>query len=138
MLTRLSIFQLMNPLKVFFHKSHQKWIFTLIKLIHFSISRFILRMMTIMMGTVYPLLIVTISSQKNFAMQNLTPRNLFSVLHLNIHSIQKHIETLQILLLTLESQDFEFDIIAISESILKANSPPTVDINIENYHQPLS
>ena len=62
----------------------------------------------------------------------------FSILHLNIHSIQKHIETLQTLLLTLESKDFEFDIIAISESKLKINIPPTVDISIDNYHQPLS
>ena len=62
----------------------------------------------------------------------------FSILHLNIHSIQKHIETLQTLLLTLESRDFEFDVIAISESKLKLNSPPTVDISIDNYHQPLS
>ena len=62
----------------------------------------------------------------------------FSILHLNIHSIQKHIETLQTLLLTLESENFEFDILAISESKLKINVPPTVDINIDNYHPPLS
>ena len=40
----------------------------------------------------------------------------FSILHLNIHSIQLHIESLQTLLLSLESDNFEFDIVAISES----------------------
>ena len=52
----------------------------------------------------------------------------FSILHLNIHSIQKHIESLRTLLLSPESNNFEFDIIAISESKLKVNSPPTVSI----------
>ena len=64
--------------------------------------------------------------------------NCFSILHLNIHSIQKHIETLQTLLLTLESENFEFDIIAVSESKLKSNIAPAVSIDIVNYHQPLS
>ena len=64
--------------------------------------------------------------------------NCFSILHLNIHSIQKHIETLQTLLLTLESGNFEFDIIAVSESKLKSNIAPAVSIDIVNYHQPLS
>jgi hypothetical protein len=40
----------------------------------------------------------------------------FSVLHLNIHSIQLHIDSLKTLMLSLESDDFEFDIVAISES----------------------
>ena len=62
----------------------------------------------------------------------------FSVLHLNIHSIQKHIESLRTLLLILESKDFEFDIIAISESKLIKNSHPIIDINIQNYHKPMS
>lgn len=62
----------------------------------------------------------------------------FSMLHLNIHSITKHIETLQTLLLTLESKDFEFDIIAISESKIKLNSLPIVNVCIDNYHEPLS
>ena len=39
----------------------------------------------------------------------------FSILHLNIHSIQKHIGELRILLRAL---DYKFDIIAISESKL--------------------
>ena len=39
----------------------------------------------------------------------------FSILHFNIHSIQKHIESLMTLLLILESDIFECDVIAISE-----------------------
>ena len=63
----------------------------------------------------------------------------FSILHFNIHSIQKHIDSLCTLLLTLENDSFQFDIIAISESKLTKSSPkPQVDISIENYHFPES
>ena len=62
----------------------------------------------------------------------------FSILHLNIHSIQKHIDSLRTLLLILESDKFEFDIVAISESKIMKNSPPIIDINILNYHNPIS
>ena len=55
----------------------------------------------------------------------------FSILHLNIHSIQKHIEELLIILSAL---NFEFDIIAISESKLKGE--PNVDISLQGYRQP--
>ena len=41
------------------------------------------------------------------------PSKSFSILHLNIHSIQKHIEELRI---TLNLLNFKFDIIALSES----------------------
>ena len=50
----------------------------------------------------------------------------FSILHLNIHSIQKHIDSLRTLLLTLHSDDFEFDIIAISESKIIKNIAPII------------
>ena len=55
----------------------------------------------------------------------------FSILHLNIHSIQLHIEELRILLHAL---DYEFDIIAISESKLK--NKPNIDITLPGYHTP--
>ena len=62
-----------------------------------------------------------------------------SIFHLNIHSIQKHIENLRTLLLMLESDSFQFDILAISESKIHTKSPiPKVDIRIENYHEPIS
>ena len=62
----------------------------------------------------------------------------FSTFHLNIHSIQKHIDTLRTLITSLESDQFQFDVIAISESKLKPNCEPTVDISIDNFHAPIS
>ena len=53
----------------------------------------------------------------------------FSILYLNIHSIQKHIEELQIILIAL---NFKFDIIAIPESKLKGE--PNVDIDNHIVH----
>ena len=55
----------------------------------------------------------------------------FSILHLNIHSIQRHVEELRVLLHAL---NFKFDIIAISESKLKIE--PQIDINLPGYHSP--
>ena len=55
----------------------------------------------------------------------------FSIFHLNIHSIQRHVEELRILLHAL---NFKFDIIAISESKLKCE--PQVDITLPGYHSP--
>lgn len=52
----------------------------------------------------------------------------FSVLHLNIASIEMHIEELRTMLFLL---NFKFDIIAISESKVKLNKAPSVDINID-------
>ena len=54
-----------------------------------------------------------------------------AILHLNIHSIQLHIEELRIILGTL---DYMFDSIAISESKLK--NDPKVDISLKGYHPP--
>ena len=55
----------------------------------------------------------------------------FSIFHLNIHSIQRHVEELRILLHAL---NFKFDIIAISESKLKCK--PQIDISLPGYHSP--
>ena len=59
----------------------------------------------------------------------------FSIFHLNIHSIQLHIDELKTILNLL---DFHFDILAISESKLQTNILPIVDISIEDYHSPVS
>jgi len=75
---------------------------------------------------------------EEFSNANFDSSKSFSVLHLNIHSIQKHIESLRTLLLILETKDFEFDIIAISESKLIKNITPILDITIQNYHTPIS
>ena len=55
----------------------------------------------------------------------------FSILHLNIHSIQLHIDELKSLLKMI---DHNFDIIAISESKIK--NDPTVNIEISGYKPP--
>ena len=62
----------------------------------------------------------------------------FSIFHLNIHSIQKHMDSLRSLLTTIESDDFEFDILAISESKLQKKTTPLTDISLHNYHDPIS
>ena len=54
-----------------------------------------------------------------------------SVFHLNIHSLQYHIVDLKILLSTL---DYDFDILAISETKLRKGSESTKCIDIPNYH----
>ena len=59
----------------------------------------------------------------------------FSILHLNIHSIQFHIEDLRVLLKMLK---YKFDIIAISESKLQVGSDPQVDINLTGFQNPIS
>ena len=58
----------------------------------------------------------------------------FSVLHLNIHSLQFHIEELRIALLTL---NLKFDFICITETKLIKNKDPTVDLTIEGYQDPV-
>ena len=58
----------------------------------------------------------------------------FSVLHLNIHSIQLHIAELRIIL---EMLNFKFDFICISESKIKEGSEPRTDIKIDGYQPPL-
>ena len=70
-------------------------------------------------------------SCEDFVNAKLEATKNFSILHLNIHSIQLHVGELRILLHAL---DFKFDIIAISESKLK--SEPQIDITITGYHSP--
>ena len=72
---------------------------------------------------------------EEFHQTKLKAENSFSILHLNIHSIQLHIEELRTILLLLE---FKFDIIAISESKLQLGIEPNVDLQISGYHTPLS
>ena len=56
-------------------------------------------------------------------------KSTFSILHLNIHSLQLHIDELRTFLTLL---NFKFDIIAISESKLK--NEPQIDINLDGFH----
>ena len=59
----------------------------------------------------------------------------FSVFHLNIHSINKHIEELR---LFLQIIDFKFDIICITESKIEVGMEPMVDISLIGYQKPES
>ena len=59
----------------------------------------------------------------------------FSNFHLNIHSIEQHIEELRILL---ELLNFSFDFICISESKIEKNYEPKIDIGIDGYECPIS
>ena len=58
----------------------------------------------------------------------------FSILHLNIHSIELHIEDLRIVL---EMLDFKFDFICLSESKILKDINPKVNIDIDGYQPPL-
>ena len=58
----------------------------------------------------------------------------FSILHLNISSIEYHIEEFRIVL---ELLKHKFDFICISESKRRTNREPKVDIKIEGYQQPI-
>ena len=56
----------------------------------------------------------------------------FSILHLNIHSIQLHIDEYRIFL---DSSNHKFDIIALSET--KLQNEPAVNIFLPGYHNPI-
>ena len=59
----------------------------------------------------------------------------FSILHYNIHSIERHIEEFRV---HLQMLDFDFDIICISESKIVDGIEPKCDIAIPNYQTPIS
>ena len=54
----------------------------------------------------------------------------FSILHLNIHSIEAHIEDLRI---ALQLIDYKFDFICLSESLIIEDTEPKININIDSY-----
>ena len=58
----------------------------------------------------------------------------FSILHLNIHSIEAHIEDFRI---ALQLIDYKFDFICLSESKIIKNSEPKIDISIDSYQAPV-
>ena len=55
-----------------------------------------------------------------------------SILHLNIHSIEAHIDDLRI---ALQLLGYNFDFICLSESKIKENYEPKIDINLDNISQ---
>ena len=70
----------------------------------------------------------------DFLKAKFQPKTSFSILHLNIHSVQKHIDELRA---ALDILKFKFDVIALSESLLIKGKKPIVDININGYHSPI-
>ena len=65
-----------------------------------------------------------------FITKKFKPDSNFSLLHLNIASLQFHFEDLKVLLQVL---DFPFDIIAISETKIQKGIDPLININLPNY-----
>ena len=70
---------------------------------------------------------------EDFQKLKIKPEKSFSVFHLNIHSVQAHIDELRILIGML---DYEFDFICLPESKIVKGSEPQIDINIDGYQPP--
>ena len=85
-------------------------------------------------GEVMPTIDCKYYSIHDFSSANFSPNRSFSILHYNIHSIEKHIEQFR---LDLALLDFTFDIICISESKIIKDCDPKVDINILGYKTPV-
>ena len=57
----------------------------------------------------------------------------FSILHLNIHSLELHIEELNS---AINLINFKFDIICITDSKIRKNIEPKTDITLDDYQYP--
>ena len=71
----------------------------------------------------------------DFCSLNFTSTRTFSILHYNIHSMQRHIDEFR---MNLKMLDFYFDVICISESKLLKDIDPNIDISIDGYQVPIS
>ena len=69
-----------------------------------------------------------------FKAKSYEDNSFFSILHLNIYSVHRHIEEFRSVLSMLH---FNFDIIYLTESKLIKNVPPLVDISIPGYQDPV-
>ena len=75
-------------------------------------------------------------STDDFLKQKFKSDKSFSVFHINIHSIDLHIEELRT---ALQLLDFKFDFLCISESKISHDQPLTkFDISLDGYQAPLS
>ena len=74
-------------------------------------------------------------SMDEFALSKFNPKKNFSILHYNIHSIQLHIEEF---CMALQLLDFTFDVICISESKIRKDIEPIVDISLPGYQTSMS
>ena len=73
-------------------------------------------------------------SIEQFKRKKINPTKQFSILHLNIHSLELHLPELRIALSLL---DIEFDFICITETKLTKNSAPKSDITLDGYQDPV-
>ena len=80
------------------------------------------------------LLIVIITVLMNLKKNNFKSEKTFSVFHLNIHSVELHIEELRIIL---EMLNFKFDFICLSESKIRKGFQPKINIDIDGYQKPV-
>ena len=69
-----------------------------------------------------------------FKKAKFSPEKHHSILHLNIHSLELHIEELRTSLLLL---DHQFDFLCISETKIKKNIAPKFDTSIDGYQEPV-
>ena len=81
-----------------------------------------------------PLIQCNYFSTEEFKKKKFDSSREFSILHLNIHSVEAHIEELRI---ALQIINYEFDFICLTESKIKKNSEPKIDIKIPNYQNPI-
>ena len=70
----------------------------------------------------------------DFKKENFSKFDNFSILHLNVHSIERHIDEIQVLLNLLK---FEFDVLCFSESKIMEGTNPKTSINLEGYQDPV-
>ena len=73
-------------------------------------------------------------SIEEFQKEKFNSKKEFSILHLNIHSVEAHIAELNIILNLI---NYQFDFICISESKVRKNCEPQVDIIIPGYQYPV-
>ena len=74
------------------------------------------------------------TSVEEFKLKKFDSAREFSILHLNIHSVEAHIEELRIVL---KQINYDFDFICLSESKIMNGCEPKVDISIANYQNPV-
>ena len=69
-----------------------------------------------------------------FDSQKFHPDKTFSILHLNIASVELHIDDLRIIL---DMLNFKFDFICLSESKILKDINPKIPIEIDGYQSPV-
>ena len=70
----------------------------------------------------------------SFKKAKFSTSNSFSILHLNVHSIERHIDEIQVLL---DHLKFNFDVLCFSESKIVNGTLPKTNINLEGYQEPI-